>query len=71
MSGPRPSTLKANQTASLAPFPQAHAQNLGVLICDNANGQDEKYVYFSLRPRAESLNETIFFWDPTHPGFWL
>lgn len=42
MSGVKPSTLKANQAASLAPFPQAHAQNLALLISDDVNGQDKK-----------------------------
>lgn len=44
MSGLKPSTLKANQVASLAPFPQAHAQNSALLISDDANGQDKKKI---------------------------
>lgn len=42
MSGLKPSTLKANQATSLAPFPQAHAQNLALLISDDTNGEDQK-----------------------------
>ena len=54
MSHLRPSTLNANQAAFLAPFPQALAQNLALLMFNDAKGQDKK-IFFLLEVKSRDV----------------
>lgn len=51
----RPSTLNANQAAFLAPLPQALAQNLALLIFNDAKGQAKK-IFFPPRGQEQRHN---------------